>query len=48
MIIWSTFLLDELAGLRERCAADVPGMQGRPDVPVEEQWRGERRFRSGR
>ena len=50
MIIWSTFILDEMAGLRERRAADLPGVRGRPGVPRQEQRRRhrDRRARSAR
>ena len=40
MIIWSSFILDEMAGLRNDAAADLPRVRGRPGLPRQEQRRG--------
>ena len=39
MLIWSTFLLDELAGLRDRRGAELPRVRERPGLPGQEQRR---------
>ena len=42
MIIWSSFILDELAGLREDALPTCSGVQGEPRLPRREQRRGHR------
>ena len=36
MVVWSTYLLDSLAGLRNDVLPNCPPVQGRQDVPVQE------------
>ena len=36
MVIWSSFLLDELAGLRDDALAHLRGVQGQPQVAGQE------------
>ena len=46
MFIWSTFVLDEMAGLRNDATADLPGVRRRPGVPRQEHRRGHRPSRA--
>ena len=42
MIIWSSFILDEMAGLRKDALPTCPECKSRPGVPGQEQRRGDR------
>ena len=47
MVVWSTFLLDELAGLRNDALPSCPAVRPRQEVPLRQQRCGHRALRPG-